>query len=72
MMCYKDDLLCPHVSRLYHPGDIIGLQSIDGGWSTAEHSWICALQDCDVFFVSKEYVSLMWDQMKRFKSDIVH
>jgi len=43
MMCYLKDILCPYVSRLYHPGDLIGLPSIDEGWSTAEHSWIVAL-----------------------------
>lgn len=43
MMCYSKDLECPHVSRLYHPGDIIGLPAIDDKWSTAEQSWICTL-----------------------------
>lgn len=43
MMCYSKDLQCPYVSRLYHPGDIIGLPSIDDGWSTAEHSWVFTL-----------------------------
>lgn len=71
MMSYKDDLLCPHVSRLYHPGDIIGLPTIDGGWSTAEHSWPFAMQDCDLFFISQNYLSMLWDQMKQFKQSIV-
>lgn len=71
MMSYKDDLLCPHVSRLYHPGDIIGLPTIDSGWSTAEHSWPFAMQDCDLFFISRNYLSMLWDQMKQFKQSIV-
>ena len=64
MMSYKNDLMCPHVSRLYHPGDIIGLPAIDDGWSTAEHSWPFTMEDCDLFFISQNYMSFMWDQMK--------
>jgi hypothetical protein len=72
MMSYQSDLLCPHVSRLYHAGDIIGLPAIDGGWSTAEHSWTFAMEDCDLFFISTVYLSFLWDQMKQFKSSLVH
>ena len=61
MMSYENDLQCPHVSRLYHPGDIIGLETIDNKWSTAEHSWICSLEDCDMFFISTAYMKLLWD-----------
>jgi hypothetical protein len=50
----------------------VGLEEIDGGISRAEHSWICALEDCDLFFCSTRYISMMWDQMKQFKSHIVH
>ena len=49
------------MARLYHPGDIVGLAEIDSGISTAEHSWICALEDCDLFYCSTRYVSMIWD-----------
>lgn len=61
MMSYQKDLLCPHVSRLYHPGDIIGLPAIDSGWSTAEHSWPFTMEDCDLFYISTAYLSFLWD-----------
>lgn len=71
LMCYKDDLHRPYVARLYHPGDLIGLDKIDGGWSTEQHSWVCALQDCDVFYISTTYLDMLWDKMKKFQSNLV-
>ena len=71
LMCYKEDLHRPYVARLYHPGDLIGLKNIDNGWSTEQHSWVCALQDCDVFYVSSAYLDMLWGKMKGYQSNLV-
>lgn len=71
MMCYQVDLVCPYVSRLYHPGDIVGLAAIDEGWSTAEHSWTFANEGVDILLCSTAYLSFLWDQMKQFKQNLV-
>ena len=60
MVCYDKDLHSPNVSRLYHSGDIIGLAQIDEGLSTRDHVWICALVDCDLFYVPSTYLHMLW------------
>jgi hypothetical protein len=61
MITYEKDILVPHVVRMFAPGDLIGLPEIDDGWCRMEHCWTVAWQDCDLFFVSADYLRYMWD-----------
>lgn len=70
MLCHEKDIACPFIATTYNPGDLIGVD-IDNDWSDAQHSWICAWEECDVFMISDGYLNYMWDQMKRFSSNII-
>ena len=61
LVSYDKDVIVPYVARMYTQGDVIGLPEIDGGWCSAETSWIIAWEDCDMFFVSRDYLRYMWD-----------
>jgi len=49
----------------------MGIDKLDNGWSRAQHSWMVANEDCDIFVLAANYVEYMWDKMKQFKSNIV-
>jgi CRP-like cAMP-binding protein len=70
LLCHEENLACPNIACTYNPGDVIGL-NIDNGWSDAQHSWICAWEECDVFMISDGYLNFMWDNMKKFSSNLV-
>lgn len=71
LFSHEEDVACPCLQAIYNPGDIIGIEQLDNGWSRAQHSWLVANEDCDVFLCAKGYVNYMWDRMKKFKSNIV-
>ena len=52
LFSHEEDVGCPCLQAIYNSGDILGLPSIDNGWSVAQHSWICSEEDCDVFMLS--------------------
>ena len=64
MITYEKDILVPHIARMWTPGDLIGLSELNNGWCRMEHCWSVAWQDCDLFFISADYLRYMWDQMK--------
>jgi CRP-like cAMP-binding protein len=70
LLSHENDIACPFVATTYNPGDLIGLD-IDNGWSDAQHSWICAWEDCDVLMISDAYLNYMWDSMKSFSSNLI-
>ena len=70
LISHELDLSCPYIACSYNPGDVIGLD-IDNGWSDAQHSWICAWEEVDVFMISDGYMNYMWDTMKRFSSNLI-
>lgn len=70
ILSHEEDLADPYICATYNPGDIIGL-NIDNGWHNAQHSWICAWQQCDVLMISKNYLEYLWDMQKRFKSNLI-
>lgn len=70
LLSHEQCIDTPYVAVTYNPGDIIGL-SIDNGWSDAQHSWVCAWEECDVLLISDDYLEYLWDKQKRFSSNIV-
>lgn len=66
LLSHEEDLACPFIAATYNPGDLIGLPAIDNGWHNAKHSWVCAWEECDVFMISSEYLSYLWDLQKQF------
>ena len=70
LVSHEDDLECPYIAATYNPGDVIGI-NVDNGWHNAKHSWICAWVDCDVFMISQIYLNYLWDNMKRFHSNLI-
>jgi len=70
LLCHEECIDTPYVAVTYNPGDIIGL-SIDNGWSDAQHSWVCAWEECDVLMISDDYLNYLWDKQKHFSSNIV-
>jgi len=70
LITHETDLAYPNIACSYNPGDVIGLD-IDNGWSDAQHSWICAWEEVDVFMISDGYMNYMWDTMKRFSSNLI-
>jgi CRP-like cAMP-binding protein len=71
MISYENDIMVPNVVSKFTAGDIIGLPEIDNGWSRTEHCWIVAWEECDLFYISADYLRYMWDQMKQLKSTLV-
>ena len=65
LFSHKDDVNTPILQAIYTPGDIIGNEKIDSGWSRDKHSWIMAYKDCDILLINKEYIDYLWDKMKR-------
>jgi hypothetical protein len=61
MISYEKDIEVPYVARVFSGGDLIGLPELDNGWCTSEHAWIVAWEDCDLFYLSAEYLRFMWD-----------
>ena len=71
MISYEKDIEVPYVARTFTTGDLIGLPEIDNGWCRAEHAWIVAWEQCDLFYLSADYLRYVWDQMKQLKSKLV-
>lgn len=70
LLSHEEDLACPYIAATYNPGDVIGIDN-DNGWYGGKHSWLCAWDDVDVFLISDAYCMYMWDNMKRFHSNLV-
>ena len=71
MFSHEEDVACPCLEAIYNPGDIIGIDQLDNGWSRDQHTWLVANENCDIFLMATSYVNFMWDKMKKFKSNIV-
>lgn len=61
----------PCLQAIYSPGDILGVEQLDNGWSRSQHTWLVGNEDCDIFVCAQQYLKFMWDKMKHFKSNIV-
>lgn len=61
LFSHKEDVGAPCVQAIYNPGDILGVDEIDSGWSREQDSWIVAREECDVFLLSREYALYLWD-----------
>jgi hypothetical protein len=71
LFSHEEDVACPCLQAILSPGDVIGIEKLDNGWSRAQHSWMVANEDSDIFVCASNYVCFMWDKMKQFKSNIV-
>ena len=71
MFSHEEDVACPCLEAIYNPGDIIGIDKLDNGWSRDQHTWLVANDDCDIFLIATGYVNFLWEKMKKFKSNIV-
>ena len=70
LLSHEEDLANPYIAATYNPGDVIGIDN-DNGWYGGQHSWLCAWDEVDVLLISDAYILYMWDNMKRFSSNLV-
>lgn len=70
MLSHEEDLANPYIAATYNPGDVIGIDN-DNGWYGGQHSWLCAWEEVDVFLISDAYVLYMWENMKKFHSNLI-
>lgn len=71
LLSHEENIACPYIAATYNPGDVIGIDN-DNGWYGGKHSWLCSWDThCDVFLISDAYIEYMWDNMRRFPSNLI-
>lgn len=65
LFSHKNNVATPTLQAVLTPGDVIGIEQIDNGWSRDTHSWIIAYKDVDILVLNIDYVNYLWDKMKR-------